>query len=201
MPVLPNPRHEQFATLVAGGMIATEAYSIAGFAGKGAAPSASRLAKNPGVACRIAELRNSVSTRSINRAIVDREYVLARLKQNVERAMQVEPVLDSRGKKAGFYRYDGNVANRALELLGRELGMFRDRGDDELPWNGDLKTLTDSQLAKLTEYSKQVMTESGFPPELTDSQLDKIIKYAEQVAADGRLPDAEATTPAPGQTH
>jgi len=79
--------------------------------------------------------------------------------------------------------------------------MFRDRGDDELPWNGDLKTPTDSQLAKLTEYSKQVMTESGFPPELTDSQLDKIIKYAEQVAADGRLPDAKAATPAPAQTH
>jgi hypothetical protein len=73
-------------------------------------------------------------------ALVKREYVLSRLTENVEPAMQVQPVLDTRGKAAGVYRYDGNVANRALELLGREIGMFRDRGDDKPFWDGDPKT-------------------------------------------------------------
>ena len=30
-------------------------------------------------------------------------------------------------KPTGEYRYDGNVANRALELLGKQQGMFIDR--------------------------------------------------------------------------
>jgi hypothetical protein len=39
------------------------------------------------------------------------------------------PVLDSEGRPTGEYRYGGNVANRALELLGKELGMFIDRSE------------------------------------------------------------------------
>jgi hypothetical protein len=36
-------------------------------------------------------------------------------------------VLDKERKLTGEYRYDGNVANRALELLGKQQGMFIDR--------------------------------------------------------------------------
>ena len=116
MPALINPRHEHFATLVAGGMSASEAYSIAGFAGKGAAPSASRLAKSPTVACRIAELRNAISTRSVERVAVSREYVLSRLKQNVERAMQVEPVLDLKALNEAGRRRGSTVVARQRPL-------------------------------------------------------------------------------------
>jgi hypothetical protein len=34
---------------------------------------------------------------------------------------------DEGGKPTGEYRYDGKVANRALELLGKQQGMFIDR--------------------------------------------------------------------------
>ena len=34
---------------------------------------------------------------------------------------------DAQGNPTGVYRYDGATANRALELLGKELGMFIDR--------------------------------------------------------------------------
>jgi hypothetical protein len=40
--------------------------------------------------------------------------------------MQGEPVLDRWGVPTGVYRYEGGVANKALELLGKELGMFKD---------------------------------------------------------------------------
>lgn len=33
-------------------------------------------------------------------------------------------------KRSGEYKYDGSVANRALELLGKELGMFVDRSEN-----------------------------------------------------------------------
>ena len=42
--------------------------------------------------------------------------------------MQGEAVV-LRGKATGEYRYDGAVANRALELLGKELGLFTERGE------------------------------------------------------------------------
>ena len=61
---------------------------------------------------------------------------------------------------------------RALELCGKELGMFA--GPSELPWDGDLTTLTDEQLGKLADYlerladpavvaraKRQLMLESG----------------------------------------
>jgi hypothetical protein len=53
--------------------------------------------------------------------------VIEGLKRNFERAMQAQPALDSGGKPTGEYRYNGSVATRCLELLGKELGMFVDR--------------------------------------------------------------------------
>ena len=41
--------------------------------------------------------------------------------------MQAVPHLDYEGNPTGVYTYQGNVANKALELLGRELGMFAQR--------------------------------------------------------------------------
>ena len=34
---------------------------------------------------------------------------------------------DENRRPCGEYRYEGNVANRALELIGKELGMFKDQ--------------------------------------------------------------------------
>ena len=63
------------------------------------------------------------------RTEVSQDWVIERLVDNFERAMQVRPVTDARGKPTGEYTYHGAVANRALELLGKHLGMFdRDNG-------------------------------------------------------------------------
>lgn len=52
------------------------------------------------------------------------QYVVNRLMDNVERAMQAERVMDSHGHPTGEYIYQGGVANGALGLLGKHLGMF-----------------------------------------------------------------------------
>jgi phage terminase small subunit len=54
-------------------------------------------------------------------------FVLSKLRENLDRAMQAIPVLDKEGNPTGEYKYDGAVANRAAELLGKHLGMFPDR--------------------------------------------------------------------------
>jgi hypothetical protein len=40
------------------------------------------------------------------------------------------------------------LANRALELIGKELGMFFDRNQD-VPWDGDWASLSDAQLKNM----------------------------------------------------
>ncbi len=71
----------------------------------------------------------------------DRDWVLARLVEIVERAMAGEPVLARDGTPTGQTKYDGAVANRALELIGKLQGLFvepraenpdDERSDDEL---------------------------------------------------------------------
>jgi len=58
-----------------------------------------------------------------------RHYVLNRLKDLVERSMQADPVRGAKGKKLGLYKQDGPTAARALELLGKQEGLFREQLD------------------------------------------------------------------------
>jgi hypothetical protein len=127
VPALKNLRHEQFAQLVATGKSVTESYISAGFSPNGAKVSAYRLLRLAPVKARVDELSVCVSQSAVTRAAVDREWVLSNLKENVERSMRHEPVHDSRGVPTGEFRYEGGVANRALELIGKELGMFGER--------------------------------------------------------------------------
>jgi len=130
MPTLKNSRHEQFAQLIAVGKSASEAYIHAGFSAKGAKASAHRLLAHSHVSARVEELRVCVSQAAVTRASIDREFVINGLKENFLRAMQQEPVRDRDGNATGEYSYSGSVANRALELLGKELGMFVDRNQN-----------------------------------------------------------------------
>lgn len=134
MPILRNPRHERFAQELAQGKSATEAYVNAGFSHNPG--NAGRLKTNENVKNRIEEIlseRNSIHEQGVERAIerlaVTKEWVISQLVENANRAMQATPVM-SGGKPTGEYRYDGGVANRALELLGKELGMFVERTEN-----------------------------------------------------------------------
>lgn len=123
MPILSNHRWERFAQELAKGKSATEAYSEAGY--KGDRTAASRLSSNVNVQQRVAEL----TARAAEGVVISRQWVIERLVENANRAMQAEAVMQD-GKPSGEYRYEGSVANRALELLGKELGMFVERSEN-----------------------------------------------------------------------
>ncbi len=89
-----------------------------------------RVEKRPEVDTRIRELQQEiaqealkVSREAAERQKITREYVISHLKENVERCMQEVEVLDKKGRPTGMYVYDAAGANRALELLGKEIGM------------------------------------------------------------------------------
>jgi hypothetical protein len=84
---------------------------------------------------------------------VNRLWVLERLRENVERSMQAKPVLDKEGQPTGEYRYEAAAANRALELIGKEIGMFVDRA--ELRIEDRLASMTKEQRE---EHARQLAT-------------------------------------------
>jgi phage terminase small subunit len=136
MPILSNPRHEKFAQSLAAGKSATEAMADAGYADP---RNSTRLTKNDEIRARVDELLD----RAAANVQVSREWVLERLVENANRAMQVEEIKKPDGTGTGEYKYEGNVANRALELVGKELGMFVDRKEVGKP--GEFDGLTVEQ--------------------------------------------------------
>lgn len=77
------------------------------------------------------------------RTEITQEWVLETLRENVERAMQHEPVIVN-GVKTGEYVYQGAVASRALELIGKHIGMFIERKEIGKP--GEFTAFSRDQL-------------------------------------------------------
>jgi phage terminase small subunit len=131
---LSNPRHERFAQELASGKSQFEAHGIAGF--KAHRGNASLLAQDKSIVERVAEIQAEhveVAAKATEKAAealsIDRQWVMARLIENASRAAASE---------------DFAPSNRALELLGKEMGMFIDR--KQLDIDGELRGLTDAQL-------------------------------------------------------
>lgn len=141
MPMLSNAKHERFAQALAAGKSADEAYQSAGYAENSG--NAATLKGNQRVQARVAELLG----RATEGVVLTKQWVLERLIQNADRAMQAESVKDENGEPIGDYHYQGNVANRALELLGKELGMFIERKEVGQP--GDFDKLNATELRDL----------------------------------------------------
>jgi len=126
VPVLRNPRHERFSQLVAGGTSLTIAFVSVGFSRTNAASGASRLSKTGAVRARIEELQNNYAARGAERAEITRAAVLRGL----------WAIGENKGEPA-------SARVRALELCGKECGMFGDRTFSE--WNGDVDQLSPAQ--------------------------------------------------------
>jgi phage terminase small subunit len=138
---LKNSRREKFCQELTRGMSQADAYAAAGYSVTAGAKQsgASGLLREPEVAERVAELKGQAA----EKAVLDKAWVLQRLMANAERAAQAEEVKDREGNATGEFKYDGAVVNRALELIGKELGMFVDRSDV----TQKVQTITDEPLS------------------------------------------------------
>jgi hypothetical protein len=142
MPVLTNPRHELFAQLVVSGKSLTESFLSAGFSQGNAASCARRLSRNEQVRTRIAELQSVAAQVAITRATIDRDWVLSGLREIAENG-------ESEGARV-----------RALELCGKELGMFVDRTDHNFQFNGDLTQFSAEQIDSILEQIEKKIEEA-----------------------------------------
>lgn len=105
---------------------ATAAAIRAGYSPKTAYSIASENLKKP----EISQIINAAKAASSARTEITADYVLANLKEIAERCMQRAPVVDRRGRQIydeegnAIWAFDAKNANRALELLGKYLGLF-----------------------------------------------------------------------------
>ena len=122
MPILENPRHELFCQLRATGKSATAAYVDAGYSENGARQSAHKLLTNSDIKARIEELRAGLTERAIEKTALTESYVINRLMRITE--------LTSNPQSE---KWNPNAAVRALELLGKKLGLWITRVDHRQP--------------------------------------------------------------------
>ena len=110
---------------------------LAGYAEKSAAKQASTLLKEQAVAERIREIQKELS----DRTMLTRERIVMELLDVLTICKAAKPVevwsyQEHRMVETGEYQIDSKGAIKALELLGKYLGMFdkqEDTGDDTGP--------------------------------------------------------------------
>lgn len=106
-------------------MDATNAYRRAGYQSKGVAAesNSSRLLANQDVQAYIAERMREREKRTE----ITQDYVLTTIKNTIDRCAQAEPVVDREGNPTGEYRFDATNVLKGAELLGKHLGMFKEK--------------------------------------------------------------------------
>lgn len=117
---------------------ATQAAIRAGYSRHSAGSLGKQLLENPPILKAIAAARAKLT----ERVEVTQEFVVAKLVENLNRCMQAVPVLDKEGKETGEWKWEPGAANRALELLGKHLGMFEEKVHVTLSQEDRLARLT-----------------------------------------------------------
>lgn len=118
--------------------------------------------KLPAFRERIAELSRIATENAILKTGLDREWVISRLMQVVDRCMQAEPVL-VKGEPTGEYKFDASGANNALKMLGDTMGLFKPQEEK----HDEFSNLTDADIARI---AAELATESGLLAYITGAE-------------------------------
>lgn len=143
MPVLANPKHEQFAQHYARFGNATQAYVKAGYSDQGAAQSAARLLKDAKVCARVEELKGEYAQATLELQIADRNQRVLGLQDKMSR---IEKLIDARSKDKQM----AEVAGGDTGLLVAEEKII---GFGE---NATLTTLVRFDAAVIKEYRETI---------------------------------------------
>jgi len=148
------------------------------------------LAAHPLISTKLAAVRQL----STNRVVLTRAWVLERLMQHADvclgRSMIKLSLRNRKGEivESEMHRPHAEAANKALELLGKEAGMFIDRTEVGAP--GEFAKLSDSELgATLLTEAKRL----GF------SQVAAMIE-ARNTASDAEVVPATVDPPVENET-
>jgi phage terminase small subunit len=125
-----TPKQSRFIEEYLVDLNATQAAIRAGYSHKTAYSIGQENLKKPEIARVIEEAQAERSEKTS----ITAEWVLDNLKNVAVRCQQAEPVKEwdheeKRMVETGEYQFDSAGANRSLELIGKHLGMFKDKLD------------------------------------------------------------------------
>ena len=148
MSALKNIRHERFCQEYIVDYNGTCAAIRTGYSDKNAPAQATQLLKREDVLARIGELQ----AEQAKRLGITSDRVVLELWEVLRRCMQAEPVLewdpDERAwVEKGQYKFDSRGAAKALELIGKHLGMFTQK----LEVSGN-----ENDMTRLSEIMRQL---------------------------------------------
>src|SRR5229473_6994952 len=136
LPILDDPRYECFSQLLSKGVPQGQAYVDAGFQAttdQSIRVGAHKLAKKTTIAKRVTELQEAAARRAERESGIDKKWVLLRLRDLSDAAQ-------------GAKQYGPSV--RAVELVGKEMGLFVDRHEVK---SGPLDELSYDDLGRLID--------------------------------------------------
>lgn len=151
------PRQEEFIRQYVIDKNATQAAIRAGYSEKTANEQASRLLANVNIRQRVDELLAQVNENAVKKAELNKQWIIEQLIDNALIAKAAEPVLDAEGNPIGEYKANISASNKALELLGKEIGMFIDKSERGKP--GDFERLQDDELEKRLHENERAIAE------------------------------------------
>lgn len=127
-----NLKHRKFLEAYLKEPNATKSAILAGYSEKSARQIGARLLTNTAIKQEIERIQKKVTEKTELNA----EYVLNSIKNVAERCMQASPVMekvDGEWVETGEFRFDSSGANKALELLGKNLGLWKEVGSKDNP--------------------------------------------------------------------
>ena len=105
-----------------------KAAARAGYAEKSANRTANDLLSKPDILARVRLLQEEQA----KRLSISSDWVMIRLCETLEKCMAIVPVMEwdpdeKKRVETGQYEFDSKGALKALELIGKHIGMFEDR--------------------------------------------------------------------------